>query len=281
MQLTGQRPASLLGSPRPCNSASLPFSSPGPGTAAGSDAKRSGARRGSAPACGPGLGWSVGGCSMIPAELKQATPNPASSSVGRSIGWMEQIPRLSLDLPGGTRPQTLDLDPRGENWRDPYPHPTPFLGVLWVRLPAASAPKDWRELELQPGCPARSEGGESSRAGLGGWVYGGGFPFLASSPLPLQRRSPHLHSRVRDATLTVSEQRREAEQGGAAAARHPRGHGRGGRRWGGGTVDDTWPQLASVTSNSTQAVLCGCFGVGGARRAIWGHFEGWGSPGSV
>lgn len=38
------------------------------------------------------------------------------------------------------------------------------------------------------------------------------------SSVPLQRRSPHLHTRVRAETLTVGKQRREAEQGGAAAA---------------------------------------------------------------
>lgn len=104
-----------------------------------------------------------------------------------------------------------------------------------------------------PRCPAGSGGCES-----GGWRLA----FLQSPLCPLQRRTPHLHSRVRAATLTVGEQRREAEQGGAAAARHPWGHGRGwsGKGPRGQQSSTTWPQagLGHIQLRVAAAPECLC-----------------------
>lgn len=69
-------------------------------------------------------------------------------------------------------------------------------------------------------------------------VQGVGVRLLQAPVCGFQRYPPHLHSRVRAATLTVGEQRREAEKGGAAAARHPWGHGRPRRGRQGAAVDD-------------------------------------------
>ncbi|MEJ1272332.1 hypothetical protein NN561_003181 [Cricetulus griseus] len=66
--------------------------------------------------------------------------------------------------------------------------------------------------------------------------------------------------RVCAATLTVGEQRGEAEQGGAAAARHPRGHGRdgGGRGPRGQRSPATWSQAGLGRLQLTVEPSCFC-----------------------
>lgn len=116
----------------------------------------------------------------------------------------------------------------------------------------------------QPPLPPKSlrAGGNSSctlDAKLGA-AQEEGVRLLLAPFYPLQRRPPRLRSRVRAATLTVGEQRREAEQGGAAAARHPWGHGRGGSRRGprGQQSTATWPQSGLGHIQLRVAVAPGC-----------------------
>lgn len=66
--------------------------------------------------------------------------------------------------------------------------------------------------------------------------------------------------RVCAATLTVGEQRGEAEQGGAVAARHPWGHGRGGGGRGprGQQSTATWSQAGLGRLQLTVEPSCLC-----------------------
>ena len=111
-------------------------------------------------------------------------------------------------------------------------------------------------------------------------VQGVGVRLLRAPVCRLQRYPPHLHSRVRAATLTVGEQRREAEQGGAAAARHPWGHGRPRKGRQGAAVDDDlvlgWAWSHPTSGGRGRPAVSA--EAPGAREFNWGYFEGRGRP---
>lgn len=239
------------------------------------------------PACAPG--W---GDAAIPAEPRSPRAPKSrqlgAGGVGGRKEWQEagpdsiqRIPRISQDFRGRTRPQSLGFGPAARDLEGPHPPPHALS-----RFPDRPPGRGSQLLLQAPRLEGTGRCSQESPAASGGGGESGGVGggrLSSSPPRPLQRRPPHLRSRVRAATLTVGEQRRETEQGGAAA-RHPRGHGRGGSRSGQLVDDDLAPAgLRHIQLKVAVApgCLCGCFGGGGLGVQLGDTLRGGGRPGRL